>query len=211
MRRPDFIARQSRCPTGLLGRLIGHIMSAETAAANVAALKLLDLQPSDRVLEVGFGHGRTMERAAEALTTGFIAGVDLSEEMVRMAEYRCRHLIREGKVAISVGDSVHLPFPDQHFDKALSVHTVYFWSDPKVHLREIRRVLKHGGRFVLGFRAKGDKGAEDFPDTVYTFYTPGEVGGLLEASGFQRVDRASTPGGLIMATAYRPPEGGLAV
>ena len=179
-------------------------MSAETAAANVAALKLLDLQPSDRVLEVGFGHGRTMERAAEALTTGFIAGVDLSEEMVRMAEYRCRHLIREGKVTVTVGDSVHLPFPDQHFDKALSVHTVYFWADPEAHLCEIRRVLAYGGRLVLGFRSKEDKMAEDFPESVYTFYTAEEVGGLLETSGFERVDLAHAPGGLIMATACRP-------
>jgi len=37
MRRPGFIARQSRCPTGLLGRLIGHIISAETASANAEA------------------------------------------------------------------------------------------------------------------------------------------------------------------------------
>jgi len=204
VRRPDFIARQSRCPTGLLGRLIGYIMSAETATANEEALTLLDLQPSDRVLEVGFGHGRTIERAATVLATGFIAGIDLSEEMVRMAERRCRRLIRDGKVTLSVGDSDHLPFPDQHFDKALSVHTVYFWADPVAHLREIRRVLADGGRLVLGFRSKEDKMAEDFPESVYTFYTAEEVGGLLEASGFERVDLAHAPGGLIMATACRP-------
>src|SRR5207245_1984340 len=83
---------------------------------------------------VGIGHGRTIERAATVLATGFIAGIDLSEEMVRMAERRCRRLIRDGKVTLSVGDSDHLPFLDQHFDKALSVHTVYFWADPVAHL-----------------------------------------------------------------------------
>ena len=208
MRRPDFIARQSRCPTGLLGRLIGYIMSAETATANEEALTLLDLQPSDRVLEVGFGHGRTIERAATAVATGFVAGIDLSEEMVRMAKRRCRRLIRDGKVTLSVGDSDHLPFPDQHFDKALSVHTVYFWADPIAHLREIRRVLADGGRLVLGCRSKEDKMAEDFPESAYTFYTSEEVGGLLEASGFAGVDLAHAPGGLIMATACRPPLAG---
>ena len=206
VRRPDFIARQSRCPTGLLGRLIGYIMSAETATANQEALTLLDLQPSDRVLEVGFGHGRTIERAATVLATGFIAGIDLSEEMVRMAERRCRRLIRDGKVTLSVGDSDHLPFLDQHFDKALSVHTVYFWADPVAHLREIRRVLADGGRLVLGFRSKEDKMAEDFPESVYTFYTAEEVGGLLETSGFQRVDLTRPPSGLVMATARRLPD-----
>jgi ubiquinone/menaquinone biosynthesis C-methylase UbiE len=204
MRRPEFIARQSRCPTGLLGRLIGYIMSAETATANEEALTLLDLQPSDRLLEVGFGHGRTIERAATALATGFIAGIDLSEEMVRMAERRCRRLIRHGKVALKVGNSDHLPFPDQYFDKALSVHTVYFWADPEAHLLEIRRVLADGGRLVLGFHSREDKMAADFPASVYTFYTADEVGGLLEASGFERVHLAHASGGLITATACRP-------
>ena len=204
VRRPNFIARQSRCPTGLLGRLIGYIMSAETATANDQALTLLDLQPSDRVLEVGFGHGRTIERAATALATGFIAGIDLSEEMVRMAERRCRRLIRHGKVALKVGNSDHLPFPDQHFDKALSVHTVYFWAEPEAHLREIRRVLADGGRLVLGFHSREDKMAADFPASVYTFYTADEVAGLLEASGFEAVHLAHASGGVITATAYRP-------
>jgi SAM-dependent methyltransferase len=203
MRRPDFIARQSRCPSGLLGRLIGYIMSAETAVANKQALTLLGLTPSDRVLEVGFGHGRTIEQAAAVLTTGFVAGIDLSEEMVRMAERRCRRLIRDGKVAVTVGNSDRLPFPDQHFDKALSVHTVYFWTDPIAHLREIRRVLRDGGRFVLGFRSKEDKAAEEFPESVYTFYTGEQVRRLLEESGFRGVELTSTSGGLLMATAFR--------
>ena len=107
MRRPEFIARQSRCPSGLLGRVIGHIMSVETAAANESALKLLDLDAGDRVLEVGFGHGRTIERAAAMVGDGLVAGIDASEDMVRMATRRCRRLIESGRVrrrsAISSG------------------------------------------------------------------------------------------------------------
>jgi hypothetical protein len=46
--------------------------------------------------------------------------------------------------------------------------------------------------------------AEDSPESVYTFYTAEEVGGLLEASGFERVHLAHAPGGLVMVTACRP-------
>jgi SAM-dependent methyltransferase len=208
VRRPVFIAKQSRCPTGLLGRLIGHIMAAETAAVNAEALTLLDLRPSDHVLEVGSGHGRTLERAAATLTTGSIAGVDLSEEMVRLAAHRCRSLIRDGKVAVTVGSSEHLPFPDQDFDRALAVHTVYFWSDPRTHLREIRRVLRNDGRFILVCHAKDDATAGDFPESVYRFYTPDEVVLLLEESGFQRIDVTRTAAGLIAATAHPLPHNG---
>ena len=70
MRRPEFIARQSGCPGGLLGRLIGSIMATETAAANDAVVAALALQPTDRVLEIGLGHGRTLDRVGRLLTAG---------------------------------------------------------------------------------------------------------------------------------------------
>jgi ubiquinone/menaquinone biosynthesis C-methylase UbiE len=204
VRRPDFIARQSGCPSGLLGRLIGYIMSAETAAANGQALTALDLKTGDHVLEVGFGHGRTIERAASSFALGFVAGIDRSEEMARMAARRCRQLAAGGKVGLTIGDSDDLPFSDRRFDKVLSVHTVYFWSDPLRHLREIRRVLRDGGRFVLACRSKSDKKAEHFPETVYTFYTAAEISRLLEASGFDSVEVSHGRGEIIIATAHRP-------
>jgi len=68
MRRPEFIARQSSHPTGMLGWIIGSIMSRETAALNATVLDALELRPTDRILEVGFGHGRTIERAAAIVT-----------------------------------------------------------------------------------------------------------------------------------------------
>src|SRR5213593_1142575 len=198
MRRSDHPRRPSaitRCRFSALKTLAIPAAGVQpTAQVNVsapgAALAGFQVSINGRFWVSTEGHGRTIERAATALATGFIAGIDLSEEMVRMAERRCRRLIRDGKVTLSVGDSDHLPFLDQHFDKALSVHTVYFWADPVAHLREIRRVLADGGRLVLGFRSKEDKMAEDFPESVYTFYTAEEVGGLLEASGFERVDLA---------------------
>src|SRR5207247_11438172 len=85
MRRPEFIARQSRCPSGLLGRVIGHIMCVETAAANESVLKLLDLDAGDRVLEVGFGRGRTIEGAATMVGDGLVDGIAAAEVMVRLA------------------------------------------------------------------------------------------------------------------------------
>lgn len=63
MRRPEFIARQASNPSGLLGRLLFRLMAAETLAVNERALELLAPEPSARILEVGFGHGRTLDDA----------------------------------------------------------------------------------------------------------------------------------------------------
>ncbi|MBI3782871.1 MAG: class I SAM-dependent methyltransferase [Deltaproteobacteria bacterium] len=189
MRRPAFIARQSGCPSGLLGRIIGSIMATETAAANDAVVAALALQPTDHVLEIGFGHGRTLDRVGRQLTTGLSAGIDLSETMVRMAARRCRDLITAGRVTLHQGDSAQLPFPDGHFNKVYSVHTLYFWPEPARHLREIHRILRPGGCFVLGFSPRDDENTTaKFPAAIYRFYTGDEVRTLLEEAEFQDIN-----------------------
>jgi ubiquinone/menaquinone biosynthesis C-methylase UbiE len=208
MRRPEFIARQSSRPRGMIGRLLGHVMAIETASLNSEALGLLALQPSDRVLEVGFGHGRTIRLAAAQVPQGFVVGVDVSRDMVRMAQRRCLNLAGKGLVELMVGDSRRLPYADTSFDKVLSVHTIYFWEEPIKDLGEIFRVLKPGGRLVLGFRAKPDRGSTtDFPETVYSFYSIDEVNTLLESAGFEKssIRSAGTPPRqMFLAVARRP-------
>jgi len=188
MRRPEFIARQASCPTGFLGRVLAWVMAAETASANEKALELLTLKPGERVLEVGFGHGRTVARAAALVPGGYVAGVDVSEKMLRMAGYYNRRLIKEGQVELKLADSSRLPYPDECFDKVYAIHTLYFWADPQQHLREIARVMKMGARLVVGFGPKEDKRVvANFPATVYRFYTSDEVRFLLEEIGFTEV------------------------
>jgi len=208
MRRPEFIARQSSRPRGLIGRLLGHVMAIETASLNSEALGLLALQPSDRLLEVGFGHGRTIRLAATQVPQGFVAGVDVSEDMVRMASRRCLNLANKSQIQLMVGDSRRLPYADASFGKVLSVHTIYFWKEPVKDLGEMFRVLRPGGRLVLGFRAKFDKGSTiDFPETVYSFYSIDEVSTLLESAGFEKsaIRNAGTPlSEMFLAVARRP-------
>lgn len=207
MRRPEFIARQSRCPSGLLGRFIGRVMGVETAEANTELLALLDLRPTDHVLEVGFGHGRTIERAAKLVPQGLVAGVDLSSEMVHMATHRNREGIREHRIELQLGDSAQFPYPDCRFDKVGSLHTLYFWPDPQAHLREIYRVLKKGGRVVLGFSPRDDeKATANFPASVYRFYTSDEVRTALERVGFQNIDmiqRSVSSRTIVFAVSHR--------
>ena len=188
MRRPTFIARQSAHPRGLLGRLLVAIMERESAADNDRALELLRLAPGDRHLEIGFGHGRTLARAAALTGSGSVAGIDVSPTAVAAASRKLGALIREGRVELRQGDSSRLPYADATFDTALTVHTLYFWNDPQTHLREIRRVLKPAGRFVLGFRRAEDAAmVSSFPGEVYRFYTVRQVCILLEQSGFSDV------------------------
>jgi SAM-dependent methyltransferase len=201
MQRPEFIARQSGCPTGWLGRVLARVMAFETAAANQAALDLLRLADADRVLEIGFGHGRTIEHVAAQVPRGFVAGVDHAETMLRSAQRRCRALLAEGRIQLHCADSAGLPFPDACFNKALAVHTLYFWRPPSPHLREIRRALVAGGRLVLAYRPAGSRGAAAFPDSIYTFHAPEDVHALLAAAGFDAIETIAHSPELVLTAA----------
>jgi ubiquinone/menaquinone biosynthesis C-methylase UbiE len=163
-------------------------MASETALVNEHALELLHIRPTDRVLEVGCGHGRTIARAASSARQGSVAGIDVSVDMVRMATRWNHHLIQEGRVAVQQADSVQIPYSDESFDRVYTVHTLYFWDDPHAHLREMYRVMKDGACIVLGFRSREDHQAvANFPSTIYQFYTGGEVSDFLNDVGFTQV------------------------
>ncbi len=161
-------------------------MALETAGANQTAVELLELRPTDHVLEVGFGHGATVARVASAVSRGHVAGVDVSEEMLRLASCRNRVEIDRGLVALRLASAERLPYPDGRFDKVLSVHTLYFWHEPERALSEIRRVLKTPGRFVLAWR-HDPQALRSFPETVYRFHDEERVLELLARAGFPSV------------------------
>lgn len=98
MRRPEIIARQARCPSGVLGHAIARVMALETAADNTRAIELLELRPMDHILEVGFAHGRTIRAIANLARNGFVAGVEISQRMLGMAGRFNRALIEQGRV-----------------------------------------------------------------------------------------------------------------
>ena len=167
MRKPLFIARHGRRPSGLLGHLVARIMATETAAENARAVDLLALCPGDRLLEIGCGHGRTIAEAVGRAPDIRATGVDFSAVMLATARHRLRPLIAARQVDLLEADSTALPVRNNLFTAALAVHTVYFWDRPEDHLTEIARVLRPGGRLVLGYHP-GD-------DPAFTAATPEEV------------------------------------
>lgn len=147
---------QFREPRGLLGEFVGHWMARVNAGVNRMAVEMLDVQPGDHVLEIGFGHGRTVRALASRAGNGFVAGIDPSTTMIRQATRRNRGLIRAGQVELRNAVISAIPYESGRFDRVLTVHTIYFWPAPADDLREVRRVMHDGGRLVVGFRAVED-------------------------------------------------------
>jgi cyclopropane fatty-acyl-phospholipid synthase-like methyltransferase len=188
MSKPEFIARQGRRPTGLLGRLVARIMAKETRPENERTLGFLNLTEQDQVFEIGFGHGETLNRIARQVPKGRMGGIDFSQVMVSHARRRNRKWIDQGRMDLRLGDSAEIPDDVGHFTKVFSVHTIYFWQRPADHLSQAFRILHPRGRLVLGYRSTADeKAVRSFPDPVYRFPGVADVEDHLRVIGFENV------------------------
>jgi len=205
--KPEWIARQSRRPAGWFGEVVARVMAFETATANRFAVECLGVASHEAVLEVGCGHGRTLEALARQANGGFVAGIDPSDVMVRLASRRLRRPIAGGRAAVRRAEACRIPFADGRFDAVLAVHVLYFWPDCRAEIRELRRVLRPGGRLVLGFRPDDPDARAALPAAVYALRSPAEVEKLLAEAEFDeiRTERAIFGGTPFACTRARRP------
>jgi SAM-dependent methyltransferase len=143
--------KQYPCPHGVIGRIAGELMVHQHGTEMAWTVAVADVQPAESVLEIGFGAGKAIELLAEKTPHGSVAGIDLSVTMVQRARARNERAVKAGRVTLRQGDAAHLPFAEQQFDKVISIHTLYFWSEPRAILAEIFRVLKPGGMCFITF------------------------------------------------------------
>jgi SAM-dependent methyltransferase len=142
---------QAGRPRGATGRVIGWIFAhrASNRQRNRWAVRLLDVQPTDRVLEVGFGPGVAVSELALRATRGQVYGIDHSQVMVRQASRRNAAAIRTGRVHLTCTSVDRLPSFGEPLDAILAVNTVAFWPDPLQRLQNLRRLLRPAGRIAL--------------------------------------------------------------
>ena len=170
-------------PAGIRGRIAGNLMVQQHEPENRWTVSLLNAEPTDHILEIGFGPGFSIQQLSALVTGGHIAGIDYSQTMVRAASRRNARAIKAGHVDLRYGEAAHLPFEDASFDKVYSIHTLYFWlwsnAAEELYfsrvLTEVHRVLKTDGIFCLTFmpREQWPLGREGVPstDTVVQWMT----------------------------------------
>lgn len=98
------------------------------------------------ILDVGCGDGVLATRLAQ--DGALVTGIDTSAEMIAAARRRAESAGVD--VDLVEGDAGDLPFPAERFDRVISVATLCFVDDPDRSIREMTRVLKPGGRLILG-------------------------------------------------------------
>jgi SAM-dependent methyltransferase len=145
--------------------------------------RVLGPLPGERVLEVGPGTGYYSVPLAEWLgASGRLDIFDLQQEMLDHTLRRAREAGLGDRVTATRGDARSLPYPDATFDGALLVTVLGEIPDQEGALRELRRVLKPGGRLVVGEIAVD-------PHVVF----PGALERRAGAAGLSLEHRDGTP------------------
>jgi arsenite methyltransferase len=183
---PRFIAKQLSWPTGIGGWLVRAGMNRGNARLNSYALDQLQLAPKDRAVEVGFGGAVVLPKIIRG--AAFVCGVDRSRDVVDAAARRFVEPVRAGRAEFRVGTVENLPLQESTFDKALSVHTVYFWQSLKAGSTELARVLTPGGRVVLGFLPKAHMDQMNMPADIFAPREPEEVTAALQDARFSDIE-----------------------
>ena len=109
------------------------------------AIEMMTIPTDARVLDVGCGSGWATRLMAEKASSGRVVGIDIADEMIKLARETS---VSFPNVEFQVASAEKLPYRDAEFSHAFSMESLYYYADMLAALREIKRVLNHGGRFV---------------------------------------------------------------
>jgi demethylmenaquinone methyltransferase/2-methoxy-6-polyprenyl-1,4-benzoquinol methylase len=186
------------------------------------AVDLLDLTPPARVLDLCTGTADLLFEAVRRDPGHSGVGLDLSQAMLVRGASKIRRGGLESRARLVGGDGERLPVGDALFDGALVAFGIRNIGDPLAALREVHRVLRPGGRFVVlefslppglvgrvyrlyftqvlprvGGLVSGDRSAYAYlPASVEGFPSPGAFGTLMERAGYTSVRWQLLTGGI---------------
>jgi ubiquinone/menaquinone biosynthesis C-methylase UbiE len=182
------------------GKSVNELTTTDLAAVDEfhirgrrATLELgekLNLRESSSVIDLGSGLGGPARTLAETYGCS-VTGIDLTEEFCETANMMSIWLGLEKKVEFVQGDATHLPFPDEHFDAAMTIHVAMNIAAKDKMYAEAKRTLKAGGRFAVYDVIQGDGGDVHFPvpwardASISHLATHEEMQSLLSDAGFK--------------------------
>lgn len=143
------LIEQAKNPKGFIGKLMLKIMNSAHTEKMIWGLSKLYIYDNANILDIGCGGGKTIEILSDKIQHGKIFGIDYSEEAVLTPSKLNEKDIKSGKVIIKQASVSLIPFSDNYFDIITAIQTHYFWPDLKNNVKEVNRVLKPKGQFVL--------------------------------------------------------------
>ncbi|HWS18497.1 MAG TPA: class I SAM-dependent methyltransferase [Candidatus Elarobacter sp.] len=178
----------------------GDEMEGHHSDITEQTLALMEIQPVDRILDLGCGTGWAARRMARIVTAGEVVGLDVADEMLRRAEQASSAF---KNVRYAWGSAEKIPEADNTFNKVLSVESFYYYADQGKALDELRRVMSSGAKLFILINLYKDnhyslRWQSELKVPVQALFEA-EYKSLLEKHGFKNVearripDRSPTP------------------
>jgi arsenite methyltransferase len=128
-------------------QLLAVYVTPDVVEQRRQVISLLQLKQGEKVLDIGSGPGFLASAMADIVgTTGEVYGVDISQELLALAQERHRH---QEQLKFLQGDASSLPFPDACFDVIVITQVLEYLLDVHPALLEMHRVLRPGGRVLI--------------------------------------------------------------
>jgi SAM-dependent methyltransferase len=185
-----------RASTDVYGRHVGRYVPALAAAL----VEVADIEPGQRLLDVGCGPGGLTQALAAVVGAENVSAVDPSEPFAET----CRERVPDADVRVAAAEA--LPFPDDFFDGALAQLVVNFMTDAERGVGEMRRVVGRGGVVAActwdyadgmkmlrafwdaGLEVAPQEAAQDDEGTTMRYCNPAELTELWRAVGLEDVE-----------------------
>ena len=179
----------TRKPTGIGGKLMVNLMNLCHAPLADWGMKFLPLLSDAKVLDCGCGGGANIRKLLKKCPQGVVKGIDYSPVSVEKARQRNAEAIREGRCVVWQGSVEQIIFASGWFDAVTAFETVYFWPDLLQCFREVHRVLKPGGTFLICNECGDANSGEKWTEKIngMTVYSGAELKIFMENAGFHNV------------------------
>lgn len=184
---------QFQCPKGRQGRIVAALMNRGHKALTTWGLTHVTIQPDYTILDVGCGGGRTINRLAQQVPQGKVYGIDCSPDMVEYARKVNKEFVKQNQVEIRQASVDKTGLPDDFFDLVTACETYYFWPSLPEAFKEIKRVLKPNGKFLLISEMVKD-GVHDVArakiiEKTHVHLVPiEETSNMLQSAGFSNIE-----------------------
>lgn len=181
------LAEQLRQPNGLKGIEIADMMNETNIKMTLHSIDHLSISDNDKILELGHGNCKHLPYILEQKSNLIYYGLETSELMNKEALRINQHFIEDKQAFFHLYDGLNIPFANNYFDRIFTVNTIYFWTDPKLLMAELYRVLKSNGILNITFAQHEFMEQLHFTQYGFTLYNNEKLKHLIDTTLFQIV------------------------
>ncbi len=177
----------TRRPEGFGGKVMVAMMNLGHSALAGWGLGFAGGAADTDALDCGCGGGANIGKLLKKYPAGRVKGIDYSPVSVERSRRLNRRAIEAGRCEVLQASVAELPFADGQFGLVTAFETVYFWPELPQSFREVWRVLKPGGTFLVCNECSGDTAKDDKWTEIVEgmrIYNDAKLRSAMEQAGF---------------------------